>query len=180
MPCFGFITIISGSYENSIILTTIPKATDLNDSDTYHINIIPGTPYDLARNKSLYGKNLGFKKIHEVSARIKSCKVDYSRRILYRYDEFYNTIEALPQFDWQNVFANVTRFIRMHKGVSEGYVKVAVDWVSHNIYWTDPMFRWIAMQPGDTTNSETTSVYKIIVKDELERPYALAVDVPGQ
>ena len=121
-----------------------------------------------------------FKKTGQLSAKLQSCKVDYSKRILYLYDKNYARIEAIPHFDLQNQFADVTHIARVHTGVSVGYVKVAVDWVSHNIYWTDPMFRWIAMQPGDTTKSDTTSLYKIIVKDDLERPYALAVDVPGQ
>ena len=97
---------------------------------------------------------------------------------MYMYDQTYARIEAIPHLDWRNEFADVTSVARMHVGVSVGYVKVAVDWVSHNIYWTDPMFRWIAMQPGDPDKIEP-SLYKIIVKENLEKPYGLAVDPIG-
>ena len=97
---------------------------------------------------------------------------------MYMYDERVGRIEAVPNFDWTNEFASITSIVRMHVGVSVGDVKLAVDWVSHNIYWTDSMFRWIAMQPGDTANIDT-SLYKLIVKEDIERPCGLAVDPLG-
>ena len=104
--------------------------------------------------------------------------MDYSRKVMYMYDESAARIEAIQHFDWSNHFANVTSIVRLHVGVSVGYVKLAVDWVSHNIYWTDPLYRWIGMQPDDPEYTDR-SLYKIIVKEDIEKPYGLAVDPLG-
>lgn len=145
--------------------------------DAHHIYILPGTPYDYAsRNTSSYLAPLHLKKTSQLSAELHGCEVDYSKKVLYVYDQNAARIEAIPNFDWTNKFHGATSIVYFHKGVSYGYVKIAVDWVSHNIYWTDPMFRWIAMQPDFTTQ---TSRYKIIVKENLEKPFGLAVDPIG-
>ena len=97
---------------------------------------------------------------------------------MYMYDERVARVEAIPNFDWRNQFASITSIVRLHVGVSIGGTRIAVDWVSHNIYWTDPMFRWIAMQPGDTANIDA-GLYKLIVKEDIEKPNGLAVDPLG-
>ena len=160
-----------------MILTAVPDIPGLPGA--HHIYLIPGTPYDLRRNTSLYGIYHHFTKTNQPYAKLQSCKVDYARKIFYTYDYQYARIESIPGLDWQNDFASVTSITYLHVGVSRGFVKVAVDWVSHNIYWTDPMFRWIAMQPGEPRVTDT-SLYKIIVKDDIEKPYALAVDPIGR
>ena len=96
---------------------------------------------------------------------------------MYMYDERVARIEAIPNFDWRNNFARITKIVRMHIGVSIG-AKIAIDWVSHNIYWTDTMFRWIAMQSGDTTNIDS-GLYKVIAEDDIEWPCGIAVDPIG-
>ena len=173
-----FFTIgLEQSYENSIILTTVPVTTGW--PGTHHIYLIPGTPFDLARNLSYYSKHYHFNKPDQRAAKLHGCKTDYARKVMYMYDETVGRIEAIPNFDWRNEFAKVTSIVRMHVGVSVGHVKLAVDWVSHNVYWTDPMFRWIAMQPGKTSNIDS-SLYKLIVKDGLEKPCGIAVDPLGE
>ena len=157
----------------AIILTAIPKYAGF--PDTHHIFMIPGTPYDLTKNETLYQYAVSYSS--QPYARFQSCAVDYSRKVLYMYDKRYSEIVAISNLDTENGFDN-SAITKLHVGVSRGDVKVAVDWVSHNIYWTDPMFRLIVMQPADAdvTNS---NLYKIIVKENLDRPYALAVDPVG-
>ncbi|KAK3083431.1 hypothetical protein FSP39_022421 [Pinctada imbricata] len=58
-------------------------------------------------------------------------------------------------------------------GVSEGFGSVAFDWLSENLYWTDSMHDWIAMQPAYTKDE---SMFKIIVSDGLRQPEGLAID----
>jgi len=61
-----------------------------------------------------------------------------------------------------------------HCGISTSTdVSIAYDWVSKNIYWTDPHFGWIAVQPAATTDK---SMFRIIVQENNQKPRALAVD----
>ena len=53
-------------------------------------------------------------------------------------------------------------------------LQIAVDWVSHNVYWTDPLMGWIAMQPGGRGTDPT--LYKIVVQGDLALPRGIAVD----
>ena len=158
-------------------MTSVPDSPGL--PGTHHVYMIPGTPYDLARNSSLYSIAYQLTKNSQLSAKITSCSMDYSRKIFYFYDYTAARLETIPHFNWENSFSEVTAVTRIHTGVSRGFVKVKVDWASHNVYWTDPLFRWIAMQQGEAFITDT-SLYTILVKEELDKPYALAVDPIGR
>lgn len=66
-------------------------------------------------------------------------------------------------------------FKRMHGGVSIGTVQVAVDWLSHTVYWSDSLYRWIIAAPGQADKIEY-DYYKIIADTHLEAPDGIAVD----
>lgn len=179
--CTNALYFFSGSEESGIIVTMMPRL--LFWPTAKDLYMIPGTPYDLARNQTLYEDigEFGIPNHMTTKLILQSCKADYSRKILYMYDKAGSAkIVAMSTVNWRN--PSPTKIRQVHTGVSKGNVKVAVDWVSHNIYWTDPLFRWIAMQPGPvnlTDYSQDKSLYKIIIKDDLEQPYALAVDAVG-
>lgn len=63
----------------------------------------------------------------------------------------------------------------MHIGVSRGTVQLAVDWLSHTVYWTDSVFRWIVAAPGQLDKLEN-DYFKIIVDKHLDAPDGLALD----
>lgn len=86
------------------------------------------------------------------------------------YDANVGTIYVVKGFDWRSGFSNMSLEI-VHNGVSRDHVRLAFDWVSNNIYWTDRMYSWIIVQSG--RNSTT---YKILIQDDLDKPFALAVD----
>jgi hypothetical protein len=67
----------------------------------------------------------------------------------------------------------------IHVGVSRGTVQVAVDWMTHIVYWSDSVFRWIVGAPADI-NLVDNDYYKIIVDKHLDAPDGLAVDPQAQ
>ena len=157
-----------------MIFTTVPNIAELLPYKI--IGTIPGTPYDLAKNVTLFRMYRDF--TVNVNDQLMSCKMDYARKILYTYHRRPGALHTIHHMDlfWERTLpSDLPDMTVVHQGMSHGDVKLAVDWVSHNVYWTDPMFRWIAMQPEDTYGS-INSLYKVIVKEDLEKPYALAVD----
>ena len=103
-----------------------------------------------------------------------TCDVHYKENVLYVYDIYTASIIAIQQFDWKSTFSNFTARA-FHSDLSRDLPSIAVDWVSNNVYWTDPMYEWIALQPGLADDVDMTN-YKIIVHKDLDNPLALAVD----
>ncbi|KAH3773220.1 hypothetical protein DPMN_174577, partial [Dreissena polymorpha] len=102
-------------------------------------------------------------------SRPESIDVDYGRKQLYIYNRYTAALQKL-NFYPENGFPNVT-LTYLHSGLSRGEVKIALDWISNNIYWTDPTFRWVAVQ-----SLRNDGHYKLIVNDNVEKPTGIAVD----
>ncbi|XP_052218870.1 low-density lipoprotein receptor-related protein 5-like isoform X2 [Dreissena polymorpha] len=98
-----------------------------------------------------------------------SIDVDYARKQLYIYNEYTASLEML-NFDPETGLQNLP-LKSLHSGLSRGYVTIALDWISNNLYWTDPIFRWVAVQ-----SLQTNGHYRILVYDNIERPTGIAVD----
>ena len=79
----------------AIVLTAVPKFSGF--PDTHHIFMIPGTPYDLTQNETLYQYEASFSS--QPFTRLQSCDVDYSRSVLYMYDKRYSEIVAISNID---------------------------------------------------------------------------------
>ncbi|XP_069122406.1 very low-density lipoprotein receptor-like [Argopecten irradians] len=59
-------------------------------------------------------------------------------------------------------------------GISQSiYSTIAYDWLGRNIYWTDGFFNWIAVQP---VNTNDTSIYRVLIQNNMEKPRAISVD----
>lgn len=159
--CLNIFISISGSeYENSIIVSALTKS--IFTPKTEHINLFPGTLYDFETTYLYMG-------LKNVDTQIFSLDVDYTRKSLYIFDRNTGAIFKVEHFDWENNFSNISLSIT-HDGLSRAFARISVDWVADNIYWTDPLFGWIIVQ-----SASKQYIYKIIVKDELERPFALVV-----
>ncbi|XP_052238268.1 low-density lipoprotein receptor-related protein 6-like isoform X3 [Dreissena polymorpha] len=63
-----------------------------------------------------------------------------------------------------------TPFI-LNSGVPGPNVKIAFDWISNNLYWTDPTFRWIAM-----ISVQHEDNYTILIRENIHIPSAIVVD----
>ena len=99
-----------------------------------------------------------------------SVDVDYARSVVYLYNLQTAAIYAINNFTWENDFSNISSSI-FHNGIARDFVKLAFDWVNHNMYWTDPLYRWIVIQSGLVDGA-----YKVLIQDNIEGPHAIAVD----
>ena len=144
-------------------MTVIP---DINNDNQNHFRLFNGTPYD----ENVVANGLGF----DAQVRFYSCDVDYARQLLYAYDGFSGRIYVFSGYDPVSMdYADLERF---HDGIFDSvYVKIAVDWISNNVYWVDELHQWIAVQPGTNRDSNQT-LYRVIVDSDLDTPTGLAVD----
>ncbi|KAH3774761.1 hypothetical protein DPMN_176154, partial [Dreissena polymorpha] len=141
----------NGEYVNkSFQLLSIPIQTE-NGNTTFDLNRNQTVSYThyLTRPESIY--------------------VDYGRKQVYIYDRHTATLQKL-NFDPESSNPNLT-FTYLHSGLSRGEVKIALDWISNNLYWTDPTFRSVTVQ-----SLRNDGNYKIIVFDNVEKPTGIAVD----
>ncbi|KAH3774740.1 hypothetical protein DPMN_176131 [Dreissena polymorpha] len=101
--------------------------------------------------------------------RPESIDVDYGRKQLYIYDRYTATLQKI-NFNPESSNPNLT-LTYLHSGLSRGEVKIALDWISNNLYWTDPTFRSVTVQ-----SLRNDGNYKILVFDNVEKPTGIAVD----
>ncbi|WAR22308.1 LRP6-like protein, partial [Mya arenaria] len=101
---------------------------------------------------------------------IMSLDVDVIRKKLYVFDRYTAAIYMISNFTVDHAIGRFS-WNQLHAGVSRGSVKLAVDWISNNLYWTDPMYRWIAVQSLDNYG-----MFKILFHSDLEYHLGIAVD----
>jgi len=56
-------------------------------------------------------------------------------------------------------------------GTSSAVNGIAVDWAAGNVYWTDGLYRWIAVTPA----LPAAAGHKTLVSMSVEQPYGIAV-----
>ncbi|KAL3891041.1 hypothetical protein ACJMK2_003304 [Sinanodonta woodiana] len=102
---------------------------------------------------------------------ILSIQGDYTLHQAYMYDRYTQSIYRDSNFSIGLSRKNI--WTTLHRGLSKDYVKLAVDWISHNIYWTDPQYKWIVVQ---SLLGNDTSMHRVLIHDNLDGPHALALD----
>ncbi|KAK3087148.1 hypothetical protein FSP39_002313, partial [Pinctada imbricata] len=103
--------------------------------------------------------------------RVTGIAFDHRKRSLFVYMSQYRKISVVKKFN--GVFNDQQTFEAVREGVSHGYGSLAFDGLTENLYWTDSMHNWIAMQPA---YSKDESMFKILVSDGMEQPEGLAID----
>ncbi|KAL3871007.1 hypothetical protein ACJMK2_039032, partial [Sinanodonta woodiana] len=96
---------------------------------------------------------------------------DYALQQAYVHDFYSSTIYMDSNFSIG--LSRNTNWTPIHRGLSKSLVKLAVDWINHNIYWTDPQYKWIAVQ---SLVGKDSSMFRVLIDHNLEAPHALALD----
>ncbi|KAL3871006.1 hypothetical protein ACJMK2_039031, partial [Sinanodonta woodiana] len=117
--------------------------------------------------------NVDYISTHDIAAGMWLVSVDgdYALQQAYVYDFYSSTIYMDSNFSIG--LSRNNKWTPIHRGLSKDYVKLAVDWINHNIYWTDPHYKWIAVQ---SLVGNDTSMFRVLIDDNLEAPNALALD----
>ncbi|XP_052273216.1 low-density lipoprotein receptor-related protein 2-like [Dreissena polymorpha] len=102
-----------------------------------------------------------------------SLDVDYRKNIVYIYERHYRSLLAVENYTAS--MDHITSAKPFHLGISSGTVQIAVDWLSHTIYWTDSTYRWIAAAPG-AIEKMNNDIYKIIADTNLYYPDGITLD----
>ncbi|XP_053384765.1 low-density lipoprotein receptor-related protein 6-like [Mercenaria mercenaria] len=100
--------------------------------------------------------------------------VEFRSKEFYMYEYRQSSIIVGSGYNKDLNFTD-SKFNSLHVGVSKGTVQLAVDWLSHTVYWNDPLFRWIVAVPGGKQKLDK-DYYKIIVDDHLDGPSGIALD----
>ncbi|WAR22306.1 LRP4-like protein [Mya arenaria] len=132
-----------------------------------HVAIAAFQTFNGSTNVSITN-HIGFSSSYSHS--IMSLVADVNRKKLYVFDRYTAAIYVLSNFTVDQIIGS-TSWSLLHAGVSRGSVKLAVDWISNNLYWSDPMYRWIAVQSLDNYG-----MFKILFHSDLELPLGIAVD----
>ncbi|XP_052818651.1 low-density lipoprotein receptor-related protein 2-like [Mya arenaria] len=150
--------------ERGLIFTTY----DDYSSDFAHLRHLPMMPG--YQNWSGGVPGVAFTNIY---IKFLSIDVDFHEKMVYMYDEHYKSLVYGTNFNAELELDNMT-FDFAHIGVSKGQVQIAVDWLSHTVYWTDSIYRWICAAAGQMEKIND-DIYTILVDQGLEAPAGIAL-----
>ncbi|KAK3600736.1 hypothetical protein CHS0354_017024 [Potamilus streckersoni] len=130
-----------------------------------HFYSVPTTQEGTPRLKNIIEYFLHF------DAKFLNVDGDYALKQAYFYDYKTRTIYKDSTFSISLTGDNT--MTALHIGLSRSYIRLAVDWISHNVYWTDSRYKWIMVQ---SPIGNDTSMHRVLIHENLEGPHALVLD----
>ena len=106
---------------------------------------------------------------------ITALKTDAENNRLIFIDALDHYIKVFEDF---NVWFNGTnqKITPIHAGMSDTvHTRMAYDWLTGNLYWTDNRYNWIAMQNVNKGDVNSPS-YKVLIHEGTVAPAGIAID----
>lgn len=157
------VILFSDTIDKGLIISQLPNLYSSGSLTT-----LPGS-IDAFKTASIFPvRNFNF---HETTE-IVSIATDANDRKIYLLDGNTRSLYKMNNFNvWLNDSSQSITLL--HEGISKTSTKLAYDWLTKNIYWTDEYYNWIAVQ---STNDSDPSMFRVLVENDLSKPLAIAVD----
>lgn len=158
------ILFFSGLLEHNLVVAS--KSTLLGKGE---ISIIP-VKYFSDSSISLLTNDAVSTSLPDGLQQIQSVCPDVRRKVMYFYEESTASIYRISNFTLKVELPS--SFQNIYTGVSRGKVRIAVDYITGNIYWTEPSFKTVVIQ---STADNSLKSHTLITKG-IGFPLGLAVD----
>ncbi|KAL3858577.1 hypothetical protein ACJMK2_008853 [Sinanodonta woodiana] len=98
-----------------------------------------------------------------------SLYADYKSDTLFLYEHLRNMVFLERNHSREDI----RTWTSLQTGPSSFLTRIAFDWLSHSLYWTDPNYGWIGVM---NTKSGDAHMYTIIQHDIIQRPHGITLD----
>lgn len=100
---------------------------------------------------------------------VRSLAVDPKQGVVFVASQ--SNIHAVHNYSLQQTDSPASSTV--FQGKSDDPGEIAFDYLSNNLFWCDSRLNWVAMKPAYSGNS---SLYRVLVQDNLNKPEGLALD----
>ena len=105
---------------------------------------------------------------------MRSMRCDPSKHRIIYIDDLDHEIKVLSNFYCKDTTSAKRETI--HQGVSDtSHARLAYDWLTGNMYWSDNQYNWVAMQNVDKSDVTSPS-YRSVLHEGVVAPGAIAID----
>ncbi|KAK3581778.1 hypothetical protein CHS0354_017217 [Potamilus streckersoni] len=98
-----------------------------------------------------------------------SLYADYKSDFLLLYEYIRNSIFLERNHSREDI----RTWTSLQTGPSSIYTRIAFDWLSHSLYWTDPAYGWIGVM---NTKSGNAQMYRILQHENIQKPHGISLD----
>lgn len=100
---------------------------------------------------------------------VRSLAVDPKQGVVFVASQ--SNIHAVHNYSLQQSDSSASYTV--FEGKSDDPGEIAFDYLSNNLFWCDSRLNWVAMKAAYSGNS---SLYRVLVQDNLNKPEGLALD----